>query len=109
MEQAQQQALNEREQVTTDSVKSFQDSIPDIQKQVLAKVIRFIRSLEMVNGKVKPNISNLKAINRFVNVELKHTMRNGQYASNVIEFTKVFGDIAKLTDQYFKPIADAGN
>ena len=108
MEQIQIQALSDRSQTTEDAIKKFQDTLPEVQKQLFKKTIRFLRTLETVNGKIKPNLANLKAINRFVNVELKHTVRNGQYASNVIAFTKIFGKIASLTDKYFKPIENAG-
>jgi len=99
--------LNERDKVVTDSIDKFNKSIGGIQKDMFNMVRSFVNDLDIDSeGRIKPTMKNLKAVNSFIHFKLKKRLLKGDYEDSVNELVGSFNDISTLTDKYFDKIAE---
>lgn len=98
--------IQERDQLAAQAVKSFNVSVPAIQKDIYKAILRFIRELDTDNdGNIKATSKNLKAISLFVNRDIRKILNKSDYKDNVTTFVKSFKELSRLTDKYFTTIA----
>lgn len=93
---------NKRDKLITDSIKDLSSALPEVQKEIWAKINKFMQGLDTdKDGNLKTTAKNLKAINTFVNKDIKAIIKNSKYPEKVNEFISTFGVAGDLTNKYF--------
>lgn len=89
---------------TIDSaIGDFNKSLPDIQKQAFAKVIKLASELELSNGRIKPTVVNIRIFNR-IKKEIENTIISKQYLKNLDKFILTWDAVETANGKYFSAI-----
>lgn len=94
-----QQTLKKLLEVLDKSVVDFTDSLPIENKRIFNKVIELVKQLEVKDGNVKNNVTNIKLLSR-ISRELDSIILSDSYLKKVAEFSKVFDTVAELNNKY---------
>lgn len=85
-----------------DSVNSFNESIPAIQRQLFNELVELASKLETKKGRIKSTAANLRLISQIKNKFDRLIIKNKAYNQNVKDFTKAFSEVQKAQEQYFE-------
>lgn len=88
------------------AVASFQETIPGIQDLIFSELQPIIKQLEIKNGTILNNLSNIKLIGGLKNT-LEKIVITAQYSSAVNDFIESFDAVSNLNQQYFKQFNQA--
>ncbi len=86
------------------SVNSFNESIPDIQKQIFLKMQVLLKDLELSGDDIKNSVANIKSISTLKN-DIENIILNKNYLNQVADFTQAFNTISTLNNKYFATLA----
>lgn len=86
-----------------DAIATFIEKIPASQTDMLQALDEELRKLDLVDGKIKPTVSNLIIVSRIKNKLLKVILTDS-YKSQVKQFLKAFNEITALQNQYWRSI-----
>lgn len=86
-----------------DSISGFIERIPASQTDMLDALDEELRKLELLNGKIKPNIKNLKTISN-IKAKLMKVILTDSYKAQVKSFLESFNQITKLQNEYWRGI-----
>ena len=88
------------------SVTNLENSIPEVEKSVFDKLVLELSKLETdVNGNIKPNVSNLKYLQK-IKGSINDLVLNSEYIKNVGTFISSFDKSKDLIDSYFVSLVD---
>jgi hypothetical protein len=85
------------------AIASFIERIPASQTDMLDSLDQELRRLELVNGKIKPTVKNLKIVSNIKNKLLKVILTDS-YKSQVKSFLKSFNEITSLQNEYWRSV-----
>jgi hypothetical protein len=83
------------------SINGFNDSLPKIQKEILADVLDQIKKFDTRNKRITNTVKNIRLLNTIKN-RLKKIILTDNYKGEVKEFLKVFTDVSTFQNDYFK-------
>jgi hypothetical protein len=83
------------------SINGFNDSLPKIQKEILADVLDKIKKFDTRNKRITNTVKNIRLLNTIKN-RLKKIILTDNYKGEVKEFLKVFTDVSTFQNDYFK-------
>jgi len=86
-----------------DAVNGFNDSLPKIQKEILAEVLDQIKKFDTRNKRITNTVKNIRLLNTIKN-RLKKIILTDAYKGEVKEFLKVFNDVTTFQNDYFKEV-----
>ena len=92
---------NELIKTIDDAINGFNDSLPKIQKEILADVLDQIKKFDTRNKRITNTVKNIRLLNTIKN-RLKKIILTDQYKGEVKEFLKVFTDVSTFQNEYFK-------
>lgn len=85
------------------AIDSFQGSIPGVQKDAYAEIVRLIKDLDMKGGRLSATVKNVKMIGQ-LKADLEQVIISDPYMKNVEQFLKAFGAVSALQSQYFRTV-----
>jgi len=91
---------NELIKTIDDAINGFNDSIPKIQKEILADVLDQIKKFDTRDKRITNTVKNIRLLNTIKN-RLKKIILTDNYKSEVKEFLKVFTDVSTFQNAYF--------
>jgi hypothetical protein len=83
------------------SINGFNDSLPKIQKEILADVLDQIKKFDTRNKRITNTVKNIRLLNTIKN-RLKKIILTDAYKQEVKEFLKVFTEVSTFQNDYFK-------
>jgi hypothetical protein len=86
-----------------DAIATFAEKIPASQRDMLYAIDEELARLDLLNGKIKPTVANLKIVNSIKN-KLLRVILTDEYKSQVKDFIQSFRDITTLHNQYWRSI-----
>jgi hypothetical protein len=92
---------NELIETIDKAINGFNDSLPKIQKEILADVLDQIKKFDTRNKRITNTVKNIRLLNTIKN-RLKKIILTDQYKGEVKEFLKVFTDVSTFQNEYFK-------
>jgi len=92
---------NELIKTIDDAINGFNDSIPKIQKEILADVLDQIKKFDTRDKRITNTVKNIRLLNTIKN-RLKKIILTDSYKGEVKEFLKVFTDVSTFQNAYFK-------
>lgn len=95
------QSINDILKLIDDSINKFQESIPGIQKTLMAELQPLIRQLAVKDGRILNNIENLKLIGNLKN-KLQGIIISADYQKNVQQFIDNYQALSDLHNEYFR-------
>lgn len=87
----------------TESLKTFNKSLPAAQKRAMQGIMDELRRLDTSNGKVKTTVANLRVINSIRN-KIYGLILTDDYKKDVKTFAGVFNEVRKMQNEYFSKI-----
>lgn len=98
--------LTQRDKVAANAISTFNEQIPGIQLDIFKEILLFLKKIDTdKSGKIRTTSANIKAVAKFVNLDVRKTINKTEYEQAVGSFIGSFKPIAKLTDQYFTALA----
>lgn len=85
------------------AVATFIEQIPATERDMLYAIDEELSKIDLVNGRIKPTVANLKTITRIKN-KLLRVILTDKYKSQVKQFIQAFRDITTLHNQYWRTI-----
>lgn len=95
------QSIQEILKTIDNSIAGFQSSIPGIQKTVYDELQPILKELQIKNGKLLNNVSNLKLLGTLQN-KLEKVILSAEYKSSVNNFIDSYSSLSSLNMNYFK-------
>lgn len=92
---------NELIETIDKAINGLNDSLPKIQKEILAEVLDQIKKFDTRNKRITNTVKNIRLLNTIKN-RLKKIILTDQYKAEVKEFLKVFNDVSTFQNEYFK-------
>jgi len=87
------------------SVKDFQESIPEIQRQISSEVELFIKDLDIEGDTIKSSVSNIRKIAAFKD-KIWNIIKKSDYSEKLDKFIESFNEVAVIQNKYFESISD---
>jgi len=91
---------NELIKTIDDAINGFNDSIPKIQKEILADVLDQIKKFDTRDKRITNTVKNIRLLNTIKN-RLKKIILTDSYKQEVKDFLKVFNDVSTFQNAYF--------
>jgi len=91
---------NELIKTIDDAINGFNDSLPKIQKEILADVLDQIKKFDTRDKRITNTVKNIRLLNTIKN-RLKKIILTDNYKGEVKEFLKVFTDVSTFQNAYF--------
>lgn len=88
-----------------DTVNGFNESIPDIEKQIYNRLVALLKDLDIKNGIIKNTVANLKAISRMKS-DIEKIVFSPKYQANVTDFLKAYSVVSDLNNKYFEALVE---
>jgi len=92
---------NELIKTIDDAINGFNDSLPKIQKEILADVLDQIKKFDTRDKRITNTVKNIRLLNTIKN-RLKKIILTDSYKQEVKDFLKVFTDVSTFQNAYFK-------
>lgn len=86
-----------------DAVAAFVEKIPSAQYDMLHAIDEELSRLDLLDGKIKPTVNNLKIITSIKN-KLLRVILTDKYKKNVKEFVQAFRDVTTLHNEYWRGV-----
>lgn len=83
------------------AVVAFQETVPGVQSAIFEELQPIIKQLQLKNGRILNNVSNLKLIGQLQN-KLERLIITTEYKAAVSSFLDTFKKVADLNHAYFK-------
>jgi len=91
---------NELIKTIDDAINGFNDSLPKIQKEILADVLDQIKKFDTRDKRITNTVKNIRLLNTIKN-RLKKIILTDSYKQEVKDFLKVFNDVSTFQNAYF--------
>jgi len=91
---------NELIKTIDEAINGFNDSIPKIQKEILADVLDQIKKFDTRDKRITNTVKNIRLLNTIKN-RLKKIILTDSYKQEVKDFLKVFNDVSTFQNAYF--------
>ena len=91
---------NELIETIDKAINGFNDSLPKIQKEILADVLDQIKKFDTRDKRITNTVKNIRLLNTIKN-RLKKIILTDNYKGEVKEFLKVFTDVSTFQNAYF--------
>jgi hypothetical protein len=88
-----------------DAVREFNSSLSVIESGVLAEVELLIKELNISNGSIVADVSNLSKINR-IRAAIDNVVISPEYTQRVIDFGRAYNKVAEIQGQYFAELIE---
>jgi hypothetical protein len=85
------------------SIRDFNRSIPDTQREMLKEIERELRRLDLNGDNIKVTVKNLSIINSIRN-KMNRIILSDAYKNDVKDFLKAFNTVTSLQNEYWKSV-----
>lgn len=88
------------------AVSAFNESIPKVQKDLVAEIELLLKDLDVKNGSIVRNARNLRLIAAIKTRIESVIIKNKNYSSRLKKFLNSFNEITTLQNQYFEKLSE---
>lgn len=85
------------------AIAQFNKKVPGLEKVMLDGIEEELKRLDLLDGKVKPTVANIKII-ASVKAKLMNIILNPDYVSEVKKYVQAFRDVSTLQNEYWRTV-----
>lgn len=85
------------------SVEGFTKDLPGVEREVLNRIIRNLKELELQGDNIKASVKNIRLIATIKN-DIQGIILNDKYIDSLKDFVRSFNTITDLQNQYWKTV-----
>lgn len=85
------------------SVEGFTKDLPAVEKEVLNRILRNLKELELQGDTIKASVKNIRLIATIKN-DIQTIILNDRYVDSLKDFVKSFNTITDLQNKYWKSV-----
>lgn len=85
------------------AVDGFTKDLPGVEKEVLNKILRNLKDLELQGDNIKASVKNIRLISE-IKSQIQGIILNDRYVDSLSDFVKSFNTITELQNKYWKSV-----
>ncbi len=85
------------------AVDGFTKDLPGVEKEVLNKILRNLKELELSGDNIKASVKNIRLIAE-IKTQIQGIILNDKYVDSLKDFVKSFSTITDLQNKYWKSV-----
>lgn len=87
------------------AVNGFTKDLPGVEKEILNKILRNLKELELRGDSIKASVKNIRLISE-IKSQIQGIILNDRYVDSLSEFVKSFNTITDLQNKYWKSVEE---